>query len=123
MAAFVATFVGALVEPLRALGNQQARLARYQRSVSRKVRGSANRKKAVARLGALHRRILRQRTDWLYQLSTRLAGEYAVILLEDLRIQAMSANARSTADTPGPPVACPVRLSTKASQDFIDILR
>jgi putative transposase len=101
VAAFAATSEGELVEPLRALAKQQVRLARYQRSVSRKVKGSANRKKAAARLGALHRRIARQRTDWLHQLSTRLADEHAVIALEDLRIQAMSASARGTAEAPG----------------------
>lgn len=101
VAALAAKSRGELVAPLRALGEQQVRLARYQRSLSRKVKGSANRKKAAARLGALHRRIARQRTDWLHQLSTRLAGEHAVIALEDLRIQAMSASARGTTDAPG----------------------
>ena len=101
VAAFAATSQGEIVAPLAALGRQQARLARYQRSVSRKVKGSANRGKAAARLGALHRRIARQRSDWLHKLSTRLADEHPVIALEDLRIQAMSASARGTADAPG----------------------
>ena len=101
VAAFAATSEGELVQPLRALARQQVRLARYQRSVSRKKKGSANRKKAAQRLGALHRRIARQRNDWLHQLSTRLANEHAAVALEDLRVQAMSASARGTADAPG----------------------
>jgi len=101
VAAFAATSQGEIVAPLAALRRQQARLARYQRSVSRKVKGSANRGKAAARLGALHRRIARQRSDWLHKLSTRLADEHPVVALEDLRIQAMSASAKGTADAPG----------------------
>jgi putative transposase len=101
VAAFAATSEGELVEPLRALGAQQARLARYQRSVARKAKGSANRKKAVQRLGALHRRIAHQRSDWLHKLSTDLADRHAVIAIEDLAITNMTASAKGTLEQPG----------------------
>jgi putative transposase len=76
LTAFAATSEGEIVQPLKALAKQQVRLRRYQRSVSRKVQGSANRKKAVARLGALHRRIAHQRSDWLHKLTTDLADRH-----------------------------------------------
>ena len=101
LAAFAATSDGALVAPLKALARQQVRLARYQRAVSRKRKGSANRKKAVQRLGALHRRIAHQRGDWLHKLTTDLADQHPVIALEDLRIKNMSASAKGTAKAPG----------------------
>ncbi|MEJ6002499.1 RNA-guided endonuclease InsQ/TnpB family protein [Paucibacter soli] len=101
LAAFAATSAGFLVAPLKALARQQVRLRRYQRSVSRKKKGSANRKKAVARLGALHRRIAHQRSDWLHKLSTDLADQHPVIALEDLRIKNMSASAKGTVEAPG----------------------
>lgn len=101
LAAFAATSDGALVAPLKALARQQVRLKRYQRSVARKKRGSANRKKAVARLGALHRRIAHQRSDWLHKLTTDLADAHPVIALEDLRIKNMSASAAGTVEAPG----------------------
>jgi putative transposase len=101
LAAFAATSDGALIAPLKALGKQQQRLNRYQRSVSRKKKGSANRKKAVARLGALHRRIAHQRSDWLHKLTTGLADAHPVIALEDLRIKNMSASAKGTTEAPG----------------------
>ena len=101
LAAFAATSDGALVAPLKALAKQQVRLRRYQRSVARKKKGSANRKKAVARLGNLHRRIAHQRNDWLHKLTTDLANAHPVIALEDLRIKNMSASAAGTVDTPG----------------------
>lgn len=98
---FAATSDGAMVEPLKALAKQQRRLKRYQRSVARKKKGSANRKKAAQRLGDLHRRIARQRSDWLHKLSTELAKSHAVIALEDLRIKNMTASAAGTVEMPG----------------------
>ena len=89
------------VAPLKALAKQQVRLKRYQRAVARKKKGSANRRKAVARLGNLHRRIAHQRSDWLHKLTTDLANSHAVIALEDLRVKNMSASAKGTVDTPG----------------------
>jgi len=111
LAAFAATSEGDLVEPLKALARQQVRLRRYQRAVSRKFKGSANRKKAVWRLGALHRRIAHQRSDWLHKLSTDLAERHAVVALEDLRIKNMSASARGTAAQPGKNVAAKTGLN------------
>lgn len=99
------------VEPLKALARQQRRLARAQRSVSRKVKGSANRRKAKSRLGALHRRIAHQRAAWLHKLTTQLASQHPVIAIEDLRVAQMSASARGTADAPGKRVAAKAGLN------------
>lgn len=101
LAAFAATSQGEIVAPLKALAQQQCRLRRYQRSVSRKKKGSANRRKAVARLGRLHRKIARQRSDWLHKLSTRLTDRCPVIALEDLKVANMSSSAKATAAAPG----------------------
>lgn len=86
VANFLASSDGALKEPLAALAAQSRRLKRYQRAVSRKVKGSCNRRKAVQRLGNLHRKIARQRSDWLHKLSTELAQQHPVIVLEDLKM-------------------------------------
>jgi putative transposase len=101
IANFLATSEGALQPPLAALAGQQRRLKRYQRSVSRKVKGSCNRRKAVARLANLHRRIARQRSDWLHKLSSKLVKNHPVIAIEDLKVAAMSASARGTIEAPG----------------------
>lgn len=50
LAVFAATSAGQMIEPLKAMARKQCRLKRYQRSVSRKVKGSQNRKKAVKKL-------------------------------------------------------------------------
>jgi putative transposase len=101
VAVFAATSQDRIIIALDAMNRQLLRLRRYQRSVSRKKKGSCNRKKAAKRLGSLHRRIARQRSDWLHQLTTRLVGEHPVIAIEDLKVAAMSASARGTAARPG----------------------
>lgn len=101
VANFYTTSDGCRQAPLDALKRQAVRLARYQRSVARKKKGSNNRKKAVQRLATLHRRIARQRNDWLHQRSTALAREHAVIVLEDLNIANMSRSAAGTIEAPG----------------------
>ena len=98
---FLATSAGELQAPIAALAAQQRRLRRYQRSVSRKVKGSCNRRKAIERLGRLHRRIARQRSDWLHKLSTSLASRHPVVVIEDLKVKNMSASARGSAAAPG----------------------
>ncbi len=101
VALFAATSDDQRIQPLKALECQQRRLKRYQRAVSRKVKGSRNRRKAVERLGRLHARIAAQRSDWLHKLSTELADRHPVIAMEDLKVAAMSASAAGTADVPG----------------------
>ncbi len=101
LASFAAMSDGRTVAPLRAMAKQAKRLKFAQRAVSRKKRGSANRKKAIQRLGTLHRRIAYQRSDWLHKLTHELAGQHAVIAIEDLRVKNMSASAAGTVDAPG----------------------
>ena len=92
---------GRLIEPLAALAAQDRRLRRYQRSVSRKVKGSWNRKKAIVKLRALHKRIAQQRNDWLHKLTSGLAARHPVIAIEDLRVATMTASAHGNARSPG----------------------
>jgi putative transposase len=101
IAVFAATSDGQIVDSLNALKKQQRQLKHAQRAVSRKVKGSSNRKKAIVRLGDIHRRIAHQRAHWLHKLTTELANRHAVIAIEDLKIKNMSASARGTAAAPG----------------------
>jgi putative transposase len=101
LALFAAMSDGQKVPPLDALKKQQRRLKHAQRAVSRKHKGSRNRRKAVDRLGRLHSRIAAQRSDWLHKLSTELADAHPVIAIEDLKVAAMSASAAGTTEKPG----------------------
>lgn len=77
------------------------RLQRLSRSLSRKQKGSANRKKAKAKLARLHARIANIRQDALHKLTTDLTRRFHTIGIEDLNVRGMVRNrhlARSIAD-------------------------
>ncbi|MFE3036413.1 RNA-guided endonuclease InsQ/TnpB family protein [Streptomyces canus] len=70
----------------------RARLARAQRELSRKVKGSANREKARRKVARVHARIADRRRDFLHQLSTRLVRENQVVVIEDLTVRNLLKN-------------------------------
>jgi putative transposase len=85
-------------KPLRTL---LSRLKRLSRSLSRKPKGSENRKKAQMRLAKLHRRIANIRKDTLHKLTSSLTQRFHTIGIEDLNVRGMMANgklAKSIAD-------------------------
>lgn len=77
------------------------RLRRLSRSLSRKQKGSRNRRKAKAKLARLHARIANIRQDALHKLTTDLTRRFHTIGIEDLNVRGMVRNrhlARSIAD-------------------------
>lgn len=68
------------------------RLKRCQRTVSRRTKGSQNRRKAVHRLACLHRKIANQRANTLHQITSSLAKTKSVIVIEDLNVSGMLKN-------------------------------
>jgi putative transposase len=67
-------------------------LNRLQRGVSRKQKGSCNRRKAVRELQTLHRRVAHQRANTLHQFPSRLAKSKSVVVIEDLNVAGMLRN-------------------------------
>ena len=59
------------------------------KNLSKKQKGSKNRKKARLQLAKLHIQTVNQRRDYFHKLSNRLAKEYDDIFIEDLNIKAM----------------------------------
>lgn len=70
------------------------RLAFLQRSLSRKVKGSANYKKTQKQLSALHYRISCIRKDAIHKLTHYLTNNHSEIVIEDLNISGMLKNHR-----------------------------
>lgn len=68
------------------------RLRRTSRSLSRKRKGSNNRRKAKAKLARLHARIGAIRSDALHQLTTDLTRRFHTIGIEDLNVRGMAKN-------------------------------
>ncbi|KWR74410.1 RNA-guided endonuclease InsQ/TnpB family protein, partial [Cupriavidus sp. IDO] len=65
------------------------RLRRLSRSLSCKQKGSANRRKAKAKLAKLHARIAAIRSDALHKLTTDLTRRFHTIGIEDLNVRGM----------------------------------
>jgi putative transposase len=92
---------GATIELPARIGRYERRIRRLQQAVSRKRKGSNNRRKAVARVAECHRRIAAIRRDFLHQESTKLVSGNALIAIEDLAVKNMTASAAGTVEAPG----------------------
>ncbi|KUL29755.1 RNA-guided endonuclease InsQ/TnpB family protein, partial [Actinoplanes awajinensis] len=68
------------------------RLAKAQRNLARKDKGSNNRAKARLKVARVHARIGDRRRDTLHQLTTRLVRENQTIVIEDLAVRNMVKN-------------------------------
>jgi len=76
-------------------------LRRLQRRVSRRVRGSNNRRKAVLKLARAHYRVVCLRSDAHHKATTQIARKAALIGIEDLNVAGMVKNrklARAVSD-------------------------
>ena len=70
----------------------EEKLAKLQRRLAKKTKGSANRKKARLKVAKLHAKIADSRKDFLHKLSTRLVNENQVIAIETLAVSNMQKN-------------------------------
>ncbi len=70
------------------------RLAKAQRELCRKERGSKNRQKARVNVARAHARIADRRRDHLHKLSTRFVRDNQTVVIEDLSVRNMLKNHR-----------------------------
>ncbi|NEO13866.1 MAG: transposase [Moorea sp. SIO4G2] len=70
----------------------EKRLKFYQRRVSRKQKGSTNRRKAINRLGRTHLKISRQREEHAKRLARCVIQSNDLIAYEDLRVKNLAKN-------------------------------
>ena len=80
------------VEPRQAQQQHLKKLARLNRRLARKQKGSRNRERAKLELARLQYRISCLRQHHLHQLTTSLARAKSVIVLEDLNVKGMQRN-------------------------------
>ncbi|MBW9171458.1 IS200/IS605 family element transposase accessory protein TnpB [Clostridium estertheticum] len=98
---FAITSNGEFFHNPKYLKKSAKRLAKLQKDLSRKQKGSNNRKKAKIKVAKLHEKISNQRKDMLHKVSTQLINENQVIVIEDLKVSNMVKNhklAKSIAD-------------------------
>jgi len=78
----------------KALAKQLARLRRLSRRLSRKAKGSRNRRKAAAKVARFHARAASVRRDALHNTTTGIARRFETVCLETLNVRGMMANGR-----------------------------
>lgn len=84
---------------------QRRRERRLHKAISRRKRGSNNRRRAVRALGKHKAKETRRRRDALHKATTHLAKNHSLIVIEDLRVKNMTASAAGTVEDPGVNVA------------------
>jgi putative transposase len=85
---------GETIIPPKFLRESENRIRIRQREVSRKKKGSNKRRKCVHRLAKAHRRVERQRDDFMHKVSRTLSLKADTIVFEDLNIRNMQKNHR-----------------------------
>lgn len=99
--AFAITSDGVEYPNHKYLTRSQKKLAKLQRHLSRKSKGSNRREKARTQVARLHEHVSNQRRDMLHKLSSQLVRNYDLIAIEDLAPSNMVKNhklARSISD-------------------------
>jgi putative transposase len=89
---FAVLSTGEKVENPKYLRISMTALKVLQRQVSRKVKGSNRRKKAIKRLAKLHEKVTNQRNDFQNKFSFKLVSENQAISMETLNVKCMVKN-------------------------------
>lgn len=89
---FYTDSLGNKVENPRFYRTGEKKMKRSQRLVSRKVKGSSNRRKSRIKLARVHLKISRQRKDHAIKLARCVITSNDVVVYEDLRIKNMVKN-------------------------------
>lgn len=92
LTSFIVTSDGEKVEAPKIYRKYEAKLARYQRAMSRKQKGGNNRNRARMKVARIHARIADTRSDFLHKLSTRIIRENQTVSVEDLNVAGLQKN-------------------------------
>jgi putative transposase len=91
---FLITADGEVVENPRLHRRGEKKLAKVQRRVSKRKKGSHRRRKAVGHLQRAHQMVKGQRADFQHKTALKLLRDYDTIYLEDLQVANMVRNHR-----------------------------
>jgi len=92
---------GEYFEPLNAYKTYKGKLAKLQKRLKNKVKGSNNWLKLKAKIAKLHHKIANCRKNYLHQISSKISKNHAIVYVEDLKVANMSKSANGTVEAPG----------------------
>jgi putative transposase len=83
---------GVVFPNLKPYRRAKQKLERLQRAISQKVKGSNNRQKAVVKLARQHRRVAAIRNDAIHKITSYLAQNHSLVVIEDLNVVGLLSN-------------------------------
>ncbi len=81
--------------------SERRRLRHLYRRLARQKKGSNRRRRNVAAIGHVYERARNRRADFCHQTAHKLTTQHGLVVVEDLRVKAMTASARGTITEPG----------------------
>ena len=89
---FVITSDGEVFENKHFLKNEEKKIKKLQRQLSKKKVGSNNRKKAQIRIAKLFERMCNKKEAYIHYVANELLKSYDTIFMEDLNVNGMTKN-------------------------------
>jgi putative transposase len=89
---FVITSDGEVFENKHFFKKKEKQVRRLQRQISRKVKGSNNRKKAQIRIARLYERITNKKDAYIHYITNELLTYFDTIFMENLNVKGMMKN-------------------------------
>lgn len=90
LARLAVTSDGEIIGNPRFMRQKERQLARAQRTLSRKRKGSANRARARQRVAVLHRKVRETRLDHAHKVALRLVRDNQAVYVEDLAVSGLA---------------------------------
>ena len=91
-----------VIDNVKFFREKQSEIAKIQKHLSRKKKGSNRYKKNKFRIARLHNKVANKRNNFLHNVTTLLVNNYDIICIEDLNVSGMLSNhklAKSISDT------------------------
>jgi putative transposase len=89
---FIVASDGTKFENLKTIRNNQRKISKLQRRLSKKQNGSKNKEKTLIKLAKYHEKLKNIKTNYLHEVSNKLINENQVICMEDLNVSGMMKN-------------------------------
>ena len=87
---FAALSDGTMIKNPRHLKLKEKKLAHYQQLLSKKKKGSKNRRRARLKLARVYEKVANCRKDFLHKTANSIISKYSLIAIEDLDSQSLS---------------------------------
>ena len=81
-----------VIDNIKFFREKQSEIAKMQRHLSRKIKGSNRYRKNKLRIARIHNKIANKRAYFLHNVTTMLINNYDIICIEDLNVSGMLSN-------------------------------